>query len=449
MLLQANTGHPNRSWWREVLAAPVVVPDFEAISRHVCGMKAACVSPSKAYRKYGKQSLLLKGKPWPYFPTECREKGGELMSEFEVLNFDAIGHVGIQIVNTVQAEAKRNHGLLVERARFFGQDVALSAVYLRDVEGLGNGFAPSLYCHTTKFLTTDLNLSAAVLNGTGHVALSAAAEAKEFYARSRKLVNDHEKIVARLVAKYETGSKLFRDFYECYLVPPLDDWFGFNALPRTTLTPQRVIAETYAATNRSAFVGSCGTADPSFLRVAIHVRLGDVLSMDYVRAQAAAILETSLRLLAHLQVTRNIHVIVVSDSPPRVITSILKGVDIVVGQSWSDGVSHFVDGRTTQLEPGDLDLTFLGDGNPLVALHCIASADLVLGPVVCKDGAQFDGGRCSNFIKFARALSTAGVFHGVPTTAMNASKMKREALEISTMLRRPSTFPGKERERGG
>ena len=157
------------------------------------------------------------------------------------------------------------------------------------------------------------------------------------------------------------------------------------------------IAEAYHAVDRGNFVGTCGTADrPPKLRVAIHVRLGDLKVNDRGARDAAEALRASLRVAADLEhreaaTKGRVHVLVVSDSSAAEIVAALARAPskrqrpVAVerpARRWSDGVSHFEEAATSGLRPGDLTLTFLGAGNPLVALDCLASANVVLSPCV-------------------------------------------------------------------
>ena len=163
----------------------------------------------------------------------------------------------------------------------------------------------------------------------------------------------------------------------------------------------------------------------------------------------------ALRVAARLRETRALHVLVASDSPPSVVAKVLEdhaGIALVVRRAPQiDGAARLVAARTKRLENGDLDVAFLGGGNPrraaslaaslasleaslgrvaesprprarasarrpadrrrLVALHCVASADLVLAP---DSDHEKGSGRSSYFLDFARLLSK-GVFEGVPS----------------------------------
>ena len=96
------------------------------------------------------------------------------------------------------------------------------------------------------------------------------------------------------------------------------------------------------------------------------------------------------------------------------------------GKTWSDGVSRLQSATTRD----GLVFDVLSQGNPLVALHCVASADVVLTPLSCKDRSVCstftcppsgdarrplnESLRCSNFVSLALALSRRASV-GVPS----------------------------------
>jgi hypothetical protein len=143
-------------------------------------------------------------------------------------------------------------------------------------------------------------------------------------------------------------------------------------------------------------------------------------------------------------------VLVLSDSPAAAVAGLLEGdVRVELGDARSDGASHLVDGRTVGLE-NDVEVTFLGAGNPLVAIHCMATADVLLGPEACgepwaprrrlgrkrwkgasaklaQNRADFAGvsdERCSSVVAFARQLAARdAAFRGLPAAPLNATSV--------------------------
>ena len=121
-------------------------------------------------------------------------------------------------------------------------------------------------------------------------------------------------------------------------------------------------------------------------------------------------------------------------------------------------MSHFDEATTSGLQPKDLKLTFIGAGNPLVALDCLASANVVISPCATSDplflhpptihskGASnqsqgawafFEGSheRCSNFVGMARLLSS-GAFHGVPPKELKKNDVaKRSDALVAVLLK--------------
>ena len=90
----------------------------------------------------------------------------------------------------------------------FDQEVSKTAAYLDRVEGLGSGFAPSLYCHE-----------------------------KVAY---RLVLNASDPSLLDFTRVFPTGASLFDDLYECYLVPPLDEWFDLGAYGRVGAATRRI-----------------------------------------------------------------------------------------------------------------------------------------------------------------------------------------------------------------
>mmetsp|Transcript_31733 Transcript_31733/g.103124 ORF Transcript_31733/g.103124 Transcript_31733/m.103124 type:complete len:190 (-) Transcript_31733:52-621(-) len=166
-------------------------------------------------------------------------------------------------------------------------------------------------------------------------------------------------------------------------------------------------------------------------------------------------LRNALRVVAGLRARlpeRRVRALILSDSPPETVAATLEGLDvgIRVGGARRDGASHLVDGRTVGLET-DFDVSFHGAGHPFVALHCMAAADLLLGPETCGDpwpavpktgddsiedvarrrlyfqqlltgsGPNATLHRCSNMVLFARELSLRGVPRGLPVKPLDAT----------------------------
>ncbi|KAH8061163.1 hypothetical protein JL722_4464 [Aureococcus anophagefferens] len=148
------------------------------------------------------------------------------------------------------------------------------------------------------------------------------------------------------------------------------------------------------------------------------------------------------------------------DSPAAAVAGVLEGdVRVELGDARSDGVSHLVDGRTVGLEH-DVELTFLGAGNPLVAIHCMATADVLLGPEACgepwaprrrlgrkrwkgasaklaQNRADFAGvsdERCSSVVAFARQLAAQGAaFRGLPAAPLNATSVDAARASVAAV----------------
>ncbi|KAH8057160.1 hypothetical protein JL722_6801 [Aureococcus anophagefferens] len=434
----------NTSWWRLALAAPAIAPDFALLSKRVCKRKSTFIGKNMR----------------PYFPTDCASLSGAPPS-----GGDGLGHVGMITLRMIGKGNGPGPG-----PHYFQDVISEAAVFLRDVDGLGDGFAPSLYCHERDWLHA-----------------------------GKQRVTGEEIAGVQIAARWRTGDAVFRDHFECFVAPPLDEWFGFDALPPADdpAWERRAVAEAYAAVDHDAFV-DCGAADGE-LRVVVHVRLGDLIHPDLsVNASATALasismrsqgghLRNALRVVAELRALPGAaSTLILSDSPPETVAASLEGLDvgIRVGGARGDGASHLVDGRTAGLET-DFDVSFHGAGNPLVALHCMAAADLLLWPEECgnswkrkikrkkqqtkktgrlvrrlRDGEHaepFVTGsgptatlkRCSKMVLFARKLALRGVPRGLPVKPLDATAVDagvEELLELlgggfpwSRSTRRPST----------
>ena len=412
----------NTSWWRLALAAPAIAPDFALLSKRVCKRKSTFISKNMR----------------PYFPTDCAS-----LDKMPPNGGDGLGHVGMKILRMIGEGNGPGPG-----PHYFQDVISEAAVFLRDVDGLGDGFAPSLYCHERDWL----------------------------HAGKKRVTGEEIAGVQIAAARWRTGDAVFRDHFECFVAPPLDEWFGFDALPPADdpAWGRRTVAETYAAVDRDAFV-DCGAADGE-LRVVVHVRLGDLIHPDLsVNASAEVTLlemrvegghlRNALRVVAELRARlpeRRVHALILSDSPPETVATTLEGLDvgIRVGGARRDGASHLVDGRTVGLET-DFDVSFHGAGHPLVALHCMAAADLLLWPETCgnpwlavpktghpKTGHPKTGHRrlihplvtgsgpnatierCSSMALFARELSLRGVYRGLPVKPLDATAVDAGVEEL-------------------
>mmetsp|Transcript_31739 Transcript_31739/g.103154 ORF Transcript_31739/g.103154 Transcript_31739/m.103154 type:complete len:444 (-) Transcript_31739:52-1383(-) len=425
----------NTSWWRLALAAPAISPDFALVSKHVCE-RGSTFAPSDLNH---------------YFPSKCRKKIHHTHTPT-----DGLGHVGRAVVEKI-ADRRVPPG-----ARYFQEYVGHSGAYLRDVDGLYDGFAPSLYCHERDWLGADRTVTSPCKRIHGKQDCTANTRC----SWQEKTNACREKSQCKL-CRWPTGDAVFRDHFECFVAPPFDEWFGFDALPPADdpAWGRRAVAETYAAVDRDALV-DCGAADGE-LRVVVHVRLGDLIHPDLSANASAEVtliemrsegghLRNALRVVAELRARlpgRRVHALILSDSPPETVAATLEGLDvgIRVGGARRDGASHLVDGRTVGLE-NDFDVSFHGAGNPLVALHCMAAAGLLLGPEKCGDpwptkkkkkghpkkkkkgghrrlwikpvtgsGPNATLHRCSNMVLFARELSLRGVPRGLPVKPLDAT----------------------------
>ncbi|KAH8053082.1 hypothetical protein JL722_9748 [Aureococcus anophagefferens] len=397
----------NTSWWKLALSAGRRARPL--VARHVCDMPAWAddVALVDERARTNRDIDLLRGN-WRYFPAGCRSRGGPAWDghgEDPNKAMDGLGHFGLVIADTI---AKRRGART--RPHFFGESASVSAIYLRDVAGLGDGFAPALYCHETD----------AWLKPFNHLK-------KKFdkdYGKARKALRRY------FYDAYPSGDDFLRGHFECFLAPPLDEWFGFDALPPEDdpAWERRAVAETYAALGREAFAGGADRVEGEHLRNALRI---------------VAALRARLPAASPLRPER---------LPPETVAATLDGLDvgIRVGRKRRDGASRLVDGRTAGLEH-DFDVSFHGAGNPLVTLHCMATADLLLGPEKCGDPwvpsashekvnnfrvSSLGGERCSHLLSFGRELSARGLFRGLPREPLDAAAVEAGLETVVRKLQR-------------
>ena len=150
-------------------------------------------------------------------------------------------------------------------------------------------------------------------------------------------------VAREVTAAYPDLESLFRDHYECFLVPPLDEWFGFGDLVRTYAdagakigSPREAVAAHYAAIDHGRF--SCGRqgAGPLAIHAALHVRLGDTVEMNMTRG-LALITWNSIRVahaLQRIMPNRDVRLLILTDSPPEKLQDYFEtkasGIDVVI-----------------------------------------------------------------------------------------------------------------------
>ena len=337
--------------------------------------------------------------------------------------WDGLGHVGNVLYGAL--ETRIEDGSLRQRSTYFTEAVTTRAAHLRGWGGLHSG--TSLYCH-----------------------------------QSQSPDNRCEPY------------KLFSHQLQCYLVPPLDEWFGFTTpglhAPPNCTAP---FIDADAAVNHHAsflYEGrelenhtqgatgareklrlrywavhlplrkhvTCGFDDDSALKISLHVRLGDLIrpsaanlsditdhqkhkrdhnfanrATESVRdvCHALLLLDGIAAELGSRPAPRRIQVLVVSDSPfAELVTAVEAGcaeVRFHRKRAYSDGIAMHVVARLEMRGGGEErlgELDFLQGGHPLLALHCLAAADVLLRAKSNFGGlaAKFSRGRvvvppwCSN-----------------------------------------------------
>ena len=303
--------------------------------------------------------------------------------------------------------------------------MSLLAVYLSDVHGLGDGFDPSLYCHQKNFWKASAKRAVAAARAEN---ASAAVEAL------RRIVRSPARAVEGFHLVFDAPT-LFRDHFECWLTPPLDAWFPFDEVANG-----RDPKKSYAASRRGRWI-PCGRRGTD-LEVAIHLRAGDwTTNSAFLRlANALRILQVGLAADAE----DGLHVLVVTDASPEGLASQLRkvtGIDLQLYDRRSDGVSTFIPATTVARNNVSFDI--LSGGHPLVPIHCLATADLILGSCDASKDPHDHEYRCSSFLKLAIHLAS-GVFVEVPTESLD-DRDARDYLarlpSVATLRKTPGTPP--------
>jgi len=342
--------------------------------------------------------------------------GGESLEAIFPLNksWDGLGHVTLSIAQQINAGARPSPS----PAHFFDEDWMTSSIYFRNVAGLAHDYNASIYCHKR---ATNWSLQAV------HVVAS---------------------------------EDQLAHYYSCSLMPPLDEWFNFF-IPDVHMVPAPTVADMYAeAGDRLDMSMSCGRgrgANPMELSIALHFRLGDLVGKPCSRAAgwcdstvhnpmvggAHFVIRNALQILSQLtaQTRHKLHVTVMSDSPLDVINSILEPLGIGMRQIAviRQGVVDIVIASTEGLSPVELKLHVISGGNPLVGLHCLATAQVVLGAFDTSRHHSYGPTRISNFMLLARMLSK-GTFFSVasdPTLGSDPRRISQEATKLTVAVGTP------------
>lgn len=292
--------------------------------------------------------------------------------------FDGLGHFGCRIFAATRHGERTDNDII-----FFKEDLTMTSIHLKDVAlGPGGTNTGSILCHQKSFDGFDVeNFDPAV-----------------FFAR-----------------------------YQCHMIPDLDEWFNFKAqdMKNQKKIHDKIKRPLYESAYRSAHrdkLISCGAGAQitrkggSVVQVAVHLRLGDLLPNNgmylvpkqrgrHIRVRYKAATEQYLKLFQFLSGLkeymnsnrggrRTLEVLVVSDSPVQTIAIIFEtmGIMVEIISKEFDGVANYTlgaanmakervdDGLEIQLT-SQVKLRFLGNSNPLVALHCLVESDiLVLDP---------------------------------------------------------------------
>ena len=358
-------------------------------------------------RNRHEKSSSQDGLPTPIpLPKACLVGGESHLEAIFPLNksWDGLGHVGLSIAQHISAGARSSPS----PAHFFDEDWTPSSIYFRNVAGLAHDYNASIYCHRGP-----TNWSLHVEKGEGQLA--------------------HD--------------------FRCLRMPPLEEWFNFF-IPDVRVVPAPTVADMYAEAGDRHDMGiSCGHTrgvNPMELSIALHFRLGDLVGKPCSRAArcdstvqnpmvggAHFVIKNALQILSQLTVVQTrhkLHVTVISDSPLDVINSILKPLGIGMRQITviRQGIVDIVIAITEGLSPVELKLHVISGGNPLVGLHCLGTAQVVLGVFDASRGHSYGSTRSSNFMLLAKMLSK-GAFFSIPSDPALGSDPRRISQEVTKL----------------
>ena len=220
-------------WWREAIAAPPFTIDgetFRTLKRHVLMMQTRCTHEAPAckwdrHRFMGKpeQSLLV-------LPVLRNQSFGGPTPTFlpDTKTWDGLGHIGHLVATMLNKHAasnsKSNSGAIAASnatggpswSHIIDEGWSQMAVYLTGVHGLTTNYSASIYCHRNHFQT-------GLANRTDFM-------------------------------------HALHTWYECNLVPPLDEWFNFY-MPgphEKAPIPAPTVADMYAMVRGRSDIITCG-----------------------------------------------------------------------------------------------------------------------------------------------------------------------------------------------
>ena len=348
------------SWqqlWPKLLAAPPVEPDFEKVRQHVC--KSRHRIKVTGIDKLGVNTSCMRDAfRCPDLPPLQSAKVCDFQDDMHLGSWDGLGHVGSTLFAALARQME--DGRLRQRSTYFSEAVTTRAAHLRGWEGLQSN--TSLYCHQSQ-------------------------------APDNRC----------------TPESLFSHQLECYLVPPLDEWFGLTTPGLTTPNCTEPFDAGVAVSHRASPLKggeleyhtqgatgaqeklrlrywavhsalrkhvTCGFDHDSALKVSLHVRLGDLIRpsaanrseitdkqkhkrdknfADRATVSVRDICDVLLLLddvaaaLGSRPAPRRVHVLVVSDSPfDELVTAVEAGcaeVRFHRKRVYSDGIAMHVVAR--------------------------------------------------------------------------------------------------------
>lgn len=360
----------------EILRLPSFKPNIQAVSDHVCG--------KKAYKGANSHSLITTSVFKCELGNSTEQNGISISFKHRLTPFDGLGHYLFMLVTTLL-----NDGNAYKNAkRFMAQDMSTTMVYLADIEGVyQQNHSNSFYCH--QFTS---------MHDHGGETLETSKFPLQF------LLHTH---------------------FECFLVPQLDEWFGFNLIRQDRLwTLPRAYSASADKSSIKCGKTSIGQKKEKTLEISYHFRLGDILAgahlftkdshkgmmHETMYARLMSTLQGAVNVfnwLAELNTAMevigwNIHTSIYSDSPFEVIQNFLQQEkdsfgEIVPIDFFSNGILRHQRAKVVDNKKNSsFTVEFIGDsGNPLIALHCLSNAHLLI-----RDPA-------SNFSKLAAMLSVS------------------------------------------
>ena len=428
-----DTSSSSPSWLQALLSMSPVNASIPAVQAHVCTHALQAVITT-IYALFDCPNWCREHRVPCHLSHQSHSSNGTKVSgsgnfpfTLKSRGIDGFGHMAESLF---QALHERLVNSTPAYDYYFPEGFAHAGLYLRSISGLEvQGRTASLYCHQARYegRSTDVaELYRGDLVGFLHV------------------------------------------HFTCYCVPSLDDFFGLSLLASQkvgpSIGPSDRLKQVFWAAQHEGI--SCGRK-PQHLVFAAHVRMGDLLSTPTPPAnerddsgkiriwqalypgrlqQSADAFIATVRWVAAVEAalgsSRRLQLLVVSDAPSTSLAELLtatsqtsEGVSMRVVSNnvrYHDGMSGHTLMRlnlTREESPGwhELELDVLDEGNPLIAIQCMAAADILIT------------GAPSFFSHLAGELSRGRVLHS--GTAHSVGFLDHVALRsANSPLPSPSDF---------